>query len=311
MVAIGGDEDEQRRLDLHQPLDHRKAVEARHLDVEEDEIGLVGLDRADRLAAVRAGVDDLDVVMRLQPQLQALDGQRLVVDQDGADGHFGSSVFDLVGDFDDNAEAPCRSPSVSRNGGRRHRPAPDGPEYSPGRRRSIGLRAPDIGRPTPGPVSATVIRTRSPSRRASIEMSAPSSCGVTAYLIAFSISGWSSSEGRRARDRRRIDVEMRAQPVLEAHLLDLEIELQRLDLLRERDLRGRLVDQRVAQEGGQPRQHRIGALGLLQQHQGRDRVQRVEQEMRVELIAQHRQLGGRRLAFEPHAAGRVCSSSSR
>ena len=92
MVDISGDEDEQGRLDLHQPLDHRKAVEARHLDVEEDEIGLVGLDRSDRLAPVRAGVDDLDVVMRLQAQLQPLDGERLVVDQDGADGHFGSSA---------------------------------------------------------------------------------------------------------------------------------------------------------------------------------------------------------------------------
>ena len=91
MVGISGDEDEQRRLDLHQPLDHREAVEAGHLDVEEDEIGLVGLDRAYRLAAVRAGLDDLDVVMRLQAQLQALDGQRLVVDQDRADRHFGSS----------------------------------------------------------------------------------------------------------------------------------------------------------------------------------------------------------------------------
>ena len=92
VVAIGGDEDEQRRLDLHQPLDHRKAVEARHLDVEEDEVGLVGLDRADRLAPVRAGVDDLDVLVRLEAQLQPLDGQRLVIDQDGADGHFGSSA---------------------------------------------------------------------------------------------------------------------------------------------------------------------------------------------------------------------------
>ena len=92
MVRISGDEDEQRRLHLHQALDHREAVEARHLDVEEDEIGLVGLDRADRLAAVRAGVDDLDILMRLEAELQPLDGERFVVDQDGAYGHFGSSV---------------------------------------------------------------------------------------------------------------------------------------------------------------------------------------------------------------------------
>ena len=92
VVGIGRHEDEQGRLDLHQPLDDGKAVEAGHLDVEEDEIGLVRLDRADRLAPVRAGVDDLDILMRLEAQLEPLDGQRLVVHQDGADGHFGSSA---------------------------------------------------------------------------------------------------------------------------------------------------------------------------------------------------------------------------
>ena len=87
MVAVSGDEHEQRRLDVHQPLDHRKAVEPRHLDVEEDEVGLVGLDLADRLAAVGGGGDDFDVVMRLEPQLQPLGRQRFVVDQDGPDAH--------------------------------------------------------------------------------------------------------------------------------------------------------------------------------------------------------------------------------
>src|SRR5688500_4207797 len=92
MVGISGDEHEQGRLDLHQALDDGKAVEAGHLDVEEDQIGLVGLDGADRLATVRAGVDDLDVVMGLESKLQALDGERLVVDQNRTDGHLGSSA---------------------------------------------------------------------------------------------------------------------------------------------------------------------------------------------------------------------------
>ncbi len=47
----------------------------------------MGLDRADRLAAVGGGCHDLDIVMRLEPQLQTLGRQRLVVDQYGADGH--------------------------------------------------------------------------------------------------------------------------------------------------------------------------------------------------------------------------------
>ena len=87
MVRIGGDEDHERRLNLHQPLDDREAVEAGHLDVEKDEVGLVRLDRSDRLAAVLAAVDDLDVLVRLQTKLEPLDGERLVVDEDGANGH--------------------------------------------------------------------------------------------------------------------------------------------------------------------------------------------------------------------------------
>src|SRR3546814_8824914 len=58
MVRIGGDEDDERRLDLHQALNHRKTVEPRHLDVEEDEVGFVGLDLSYRLAATLCGVDD-------------------------------------------------------------------------------------------------------------------------------------------------------------------------------------------------------------------------------------------------------------
>ncbi len=69
------------------PCTTEKAVEAGHLDVEEDEIGLVRLDRADRLAAVGAGLDDLDIVMAVQAQLEPLDGKALVVDENGTNGH--------------------------------------------------------------------------------------------------------------------------------------------------------------------------------------------------------------------------------
>ncbi len=48
----------------------------------------MGLDRADRLAAIGGGSDNFDVIMRLEPQLQPLRRQRLIVDQDGANGHF-------------------------------------------------------------------------------------------------------------------------------------------------------------------------------------------------------------------------------
>jgi hypothetical protein len=98
---------------------------------------------------------------------------------------------------------------------------------------------------------------------------------------------------------RRLDLEVGAQAILEAHLLDLEVEFQRLHFLRHGHGAGRLVDQSVAQEGRQAGQHGIGPLGLAQQHQSRDRVQRVEQEVRIELVAQHGELRRACLVFEP------------
>ncbi|NUQ18900.1 MAG: hypothetical protein HOP95_10705, partial [Sphingomonas sp.] len=56
----------------------------------------------------------------------------------------------------------------------------------------------EISPPQPSPLSATSMRTACPSRVAVIQMSAPFAAGVTAYLIAFSISGGRSSDGSRA-----------------------------------------------------------------------------------------------------------------
>src|SRR3546814_9563103 len=75
IIAIGGDEDEQRRFYFHQALDNGKSVETRHLYVEEHEIGLMRLDPPDRFPAVDAGRDDFDVRMRIKPQGKALDGR--------------------------------------------------------------------------------------------------------------------------------------------------------------------------------------------------------------------------------------------
>ncbi len=66
MFGISGHEDEQRRLDLHDALNHGKSVKTGHLDIQEDEIGLVGLDGADGFAAVAARLDDFDVLVSLQ-----------------------------------------------------------------------------------------------------------------------------------------------------------------------------------------------------------------------------------------------------
>jgi len=87
MVAVGRDEDKQRRFDVHQALDDGKAVETRHLDVEENEVGLVGLDGPDRLPPIGRGRDHFDIVVGFKPQLKSLGRKRLVVDEHGADGH--------------------------------------------------------------------------------------------------------------------------------------------------------------------------------------------------------------------------------
>src|SRR3546814_554078 len=87
IIAIGGDEDEQRRFYFHQALDNGKSVETRHLYVEEHEIGLMRLDPPDRFPAVDAGRDDFDVRMRIKPQGKALDGQGFVVDKNCSDRH--------------------------------------------------------------------------------------------------------------------------------------------------------------------------------------------------------------------------------
>ncbi len=87
MFLIGGDEDYQRRLDLHHTLDHAEPVEPGHLDVEEDQIGLFRLDLADRLAPVGAGVDDFHIGKFLETERQPLDGELFIIDEDGANGH--------------------------------------------------------------------------------------------------------------------------------------------------------------------------------------------------------------------------------
>ena len=67
-----------------------------------------------------------------------------------------------------------------------------------GLRQSVSNGLAAISLPSPCPLSATSMRTAWPSRWAVSQMSAPFSFGVTAYLIAFSISGCSNSEGSLA-----------------------------------------------------------------------------------------------------------------
>src|ERR1700688_254741 len=74
----GGREDDPGRI-LDQ-LQHFKAVDLRHLDVQEDEIGLVLLDRLQPLEAVIALLRDIDLGIVLQVFFYDQSRQRLVID---------------------------------------------------------------------------------------------------------------------------------------------------------------------------------------------------------------------------------------
>ena len=62
MLTESRDEYEQRRFDIGNAGHNRESVEPGHLDIEEHQIGLHSLDGADRLAAIGAAFDNLDVV---------------------------------------------------------------------------------------------------------------------------------------------------------------------------------------------------------------------------------------------------------
>ena len=64
-------------------LEDAEAVEIRHLDVEEHEVGPELLDRDDGLATVAALPDDLDAGFVREEGAQALAGEGLVVDDEG------------------------------------------------------------------------------------------------------------------------------------------------------------------------------------------------------------------------------------
>jgi hypothetical protein len=74
-----------------------EARQSRHLDVQEDEVGLGALDRRQRLEAVARLGDDFDIVQVLELVAQLLAGERFVVDNQNLQGdvHLFFVAFDL------------------------------------------------------------------------------------------------------------------------------------------------------------------------------------------------------------------------
>jgi len=65
----------------------REAVQAGHLDVEEDDVGAGGADDFDRLDAVGGFGDDFDFACAAEQVVQFAAGEGFIVDDDGGDGH--------------------------------------------------------------------------------------------------------------------------------------------------------------------------------------------------------------------------------
>ena len=91
------------------------------------------------------------------------------------------------------------------------------------------------------------------------------------------------------------------EPVGEARLLDVQVAAQELELLLQRHFLDADRRQRHAEQVAQLRQHLVGGVGVAVD-QRRDRVQRVEQEVRVELPFQHFELRLRQPRLELRGA---------
>ena len=83
VLIVGGDEDDvRRRLRVDHAPRHLETGQPRHLDVEEHDVGLQSLDRAQRLDAVAGLPDHLDAADLAEQIAQLVPRELLVVDQD-------------------------------------------------------------------------------------------------------------------------------------------------------------------------------------------------------------------------------------
>ena len=101
-----------------------------------------------------------------------------------------------------------------------------------------------------------------------------------------------------AAQRGGLDLHSRVETLLEAHLLDRQVAAHRRHLLLEQRHVQRALHQRVAKVAGECGHHLAGALAVLVDQRA-DGVERVEEEVRVELVREHPEL---RVARGGHGA---------
>ena len=155
------------------------------------------------------------------------------------------------------------------------------------------------GRPRPS--SSTRSCSWSPSRR--VEMRSVPAPGLSCrpWRSAFSTSGCRIRFGTAAASVSSSTSSCVLQPILEAHLLDAEIAGEEFQFARQRHLRRVALLQGQPQEVAQPRDHQ-SRLQRIGQRQRGDRVERVEQEVRLQLHAQRLQLRLRQLRLQLRVA---------
>jgi hypothetical protein len=179
--------------------------------------------------------------------------------------------------------------------GWRRTAAPAGPACSPDRHpcpRGLGLES------TPGPVSSTRSSSMSPPTIPPPRGPVPGpGRREMPCRMAFSTSGCSSSDGTSASSASGSISPLQREPVAEADVLDLEVAVQDLELLAQRhDLLP--VIERQPQQVAEQREHAHHTLPLALHRHHRDRVQRIEQEVRVQLHAQRVEIRPRQARLE-------------
>ena len=181
-------------------------------------------------------------------------------------------------------------------------PAPDGGTRTGSRRRRDAAAAPASSRrrcPSAAPSARppTVRRRRralpcsslSPSRRAEMSMWPGPDFFATPCLIAFSTSGCRIRFGTSVSSVSGCTSKRTTRRSAKRVCSICKILCEEVELRLERDLLLPDVLERQAQEVAQPHQRPIGRLDVAM-HQRRDRVQRVEEEVRVQLLLQRLEL---------------------
>ncbi len=91
VLVVRRDEDHRGHALCPDGVDHREAIDARHLHVEQHEIRLPVLNQRDRLAPVSRRQHGLDARLMIEQQLHAVPRQRLVVHHEDRQRHGSSS----------------------------------------------------------------------------------------------------------------------------------------------------------------------------------------------------------------------------